>query len=132
MEQVGFSVRYPYFQRKRDGHLELVNVVHDKWGGGFFLEFAKVDAGDLHTSWGKIIPEREIEVAHTDPATRARLLATTGSSGSPNDYFRFEAFADDRAKCDELVEEVLSLLPQVLAWFEQAVVGPNISEYANP
>ena len=131
MAQAGFSVRYPYFQRERDGCLELVNLVNDKWGGGFFLEFAKCDTGDLQTAWGEIVPEAEIEVAHTDPATRARLLATTRSSGSRNDYFRFESFADDRAKCDDLVKELIDLLPQVLAWLEDGTIGPNISPYSN-
>ena len=131
MAEAGFNVRYPYFQRKRDGRLELVNWVADKWGGGFFLEFAKFDVGDLHTSWGEIVPEAEIEVAHTDPATRARLLATTSSSASPSDYFRFESFADDWTKCEDLITEVVSLLPQVMAWFEHGMVGPNVYPFSN-
>ena len=131
-EELGFIVRYPSFRRKRDDRLELVILQHDKWGGGFFLEFAKFDSGDLHTSWGEIVPEAEIEVGHTDPATRARLLATPDKNGSPDCYFRYESFAKDRTKCDELVKQVIELLPQITAWFERGEVGPNIASFTNP
>lgn len=125
----GFSVKYPHFQRNRNGRLELVSLVHDKWGGGFFLEFAKCDAGDLHTSWGEIVPEAEIHVAYTAPELRARLLSTANPSNSPKDFFRYETIADDGERCDALVEELASLLPQVLSWFESGAVGPNIAPF---
>ena len=130
MSAQGFAVRYPHFQRKRDGHLELVSLQHDKWGGGFVLEFAKHAAGDLETSWGERVPEAEIGVAYTDPATRARLLATTRHSNTPEDYFRHESFAEDRVRRDALVSEVVRLLPQVFEWFENGAVGPNISPFS--
>jgi hypothetical protein len=132
MAKEGFSIRYPYFQRKRNGRLELVNLEHDKWGGGFFLEFAECDAGDLQTSWGEIVPEAKIDVAYTDPGGRARLLATTTPRTSPKDYFRYDSFADNREKCDALIEELVSLLPQVLRWFESGVVGPNVAPFSDP
>ena len=130
MSAQGFVVRYPHFQRKRDGCLELVSLQHDKWGGGFFLEFAKHDAGDLTTSWGELVPEAQIDVAYTDPGGRARLLATTRHSNTPKDYFRHESFAEDRAQCDALVAEAVRLLPQVFEWFENGSVGPNISPFS--
>lgn len=130
MATAGFNVRYPCFQRKRDSRLDLVNFEHDKWGGGFFLEFAIHDAGDLQTSWGEIVPEAEIEVAHTDPATRARLLATRKPSNTPKDYFRYDTFADEREKCDALIENLVGLLPQVFDWFEEGTVGPNIAPFS--
>ena len=132
MAEEGFCIRYPYFQRERDGRLELVNFEHDKWGGGFFLEFAKCDVGDLQTSWGEIVPEASIDVAHTNPGARARLLATTNPSGSRKDYFRYDSFADDREECDVLVEKLVSLLPQVLKWFENGAIGPNVAPFFNP
>jgi len=130
MSAQGFAVRYPHFQRKRDGLLELVSLQHDKWGGGFFLEFAKHAAGDLETSWGERVPEARIEVAYTDPGTRARLLATTRHSNTPKDYFRYESFADDGEQCDALVSEVVNLLPQIFEWFESGSVGPNVSPFS--
>jgi len=130
MAAQGFAVSYPHFQRKRDDHLELVSLQHDKWGGGFFLEFAKHKAGDLETSWGELVPEAEIEVAYTDPGTRARLLAATRHSNTSQDYFRHESFANDLAQCDALVSEVVRLLPQVFEWFENGSVGPNISPFS--
>lgn len=132
MAKVGFHIRYPHFQRKRNGCLELVSLEYDKWGGGFFLEFAKCDVGDLHTTWGEIVPEADINAAYTDPRVRARLLATTSPSNSPMDYFRYDSFADDREKCDLLVEKLVSLLPQVLRWFENGEVGPNIAPFSVP
>lgn len=132
MAKEGFDIGYPYFQRKKSGCLELVNLVHDKWGGGLFLEFAKHESGDLQTSWGELVPEANIDVAFTDPGSRARLLATTKHSNTARDYFRYESFSHDREKCDTLINELVRVLPQVLKWFEDGSVGPNISPYASP
>ena len=130
MIELGFSARYPYFQRKRDGRLELVNVVHDKWGGGLFLEFAVLVAGDLKTSWGEVVPEADIEVAHTDPSTRARLMAVAADADSRNKCFRYEAFADDRKQCDDLINRLVELLPQVVGWLDRGEIGPNIVPFS--
>ncbi len=35
----GFTGKYPHFQRKESGSLQLLSVIYDKWGGGFVLEF---------------------------------------------------------------------------------------------
>lgn len=131
MRKLGFRVKYPHFQRTRDGRLELVNLEHDKWGGGLFLEFAVFETGDLKTSWGAVIPEADIEVAYTDPATRARLMAVAGDTDSRKKYFRYEAFADDRDQCDDLINEVINLLPQVVDWLERGEVGPNIVPFSS-
>ncbi len=131
MAELGFRVRYPHFQRRRDGVLELVSLLHDKWGGGFFLEFAKHAAGDLETSWGERVPEEKIYVAYTDPASRARLFATTEHEDERLNYFRYDPKAEDRASCDALVGEMVSLLQQVVEWFETGSVGPNVSVFSN-
>ena len=130
MAAAGFTIRYPHFQRRRGDRLELVSVHHSKWGGGFCLEFAPHAPGDLATSWGEVVPEDSIHVAHTDPATRARLLASTADAASRNGFFRYEAFADDKDRCEALVTEVVTLLPQVFAWFDDGTVGPNVSSFA--
>lgn len=130
MAALGFDIRYPHFQRRRNGVLELISLQHDKWGGGFFLEFAKHSAGDLETSWGELVVENEINVAYTDPASRGRLLATRQHEDERLNYFRFDPKADTRAACDALVREMISLLPQVLEWFETGSAGPNISLFS--
>ena len=132
MVELGFDVRYPHFQRKRDGELHLVNLVHDKWGGGIFLEFAKHPAGDLDTSWGERIPEEKIDVACTDPATRGRLLATREHDDERMNYFRYDAKTADRAFCDTLVQAMVDRLPQITSWFDEGFVGPNISLFSAP
>ena len=130
MAAAGFSIRYPHFQRHRNGRLELVSVQHDKWGGGFCLEFAPHPPGDLTTAWGDVVAEDKIDVAYTDPATRARLLASTAEAGSRSGFFRYEAFADDKVRCDALVAEVAALLPQVFAWFDDGTVGANVAPFS--
>ena len=130
MAEAGFTIRYPHFQRRRGGRLELVSVQHDKWGGGFCLEFAPHPAGDLATDWGEVVPEDRIDVAYTDPGTRARLLASTAAADSYEGFFRYEDFADDKDRCEALVAEVVALLPQVFAWFDDGTVGPNVSPFA--
>ena len=132
MAELGFRVRYPHFQRTRNGELELVSLHHDKWGGGFCLEFAKHAAGDLETSWGEVVPEDKIDVAYTNPATRARLFATLAHSDQLLNFFRYEDIADDRAGLDDLVEQLVRLLPQVIEWFETRAVGPNVQPFGDP
>ncbi len=130
MQALGFNVSYPHFQRKRDGRLDLVSLEHDKWGGGFFLEFAALDAGDLTTSWGEVVPEAKVNVAYTDPSTRARLMAVPADADSRERYFRYEEFADDRGQCDDLVSELVNLLPQVDDWLDRGEVGPNVVPFS--
>ncbi len=132
MAELGFRIRYPHFQRTRNGELELVSLHHDKWGGGFCLEFAKHAAGDLETSWGELVPEDKIDVAYTNPATRARLLARLKHSDGREHFFRYEDIADDRARLDDLVSELVSLLPQIIEWFETGKAGPNVLPFAEP
>lgn len=132
MAALGFDIRYPHFQRKRDGELELVSLVHDKWGGGFFLEFARHAAGDLETPWGEVVAEDQIHVAYANPATRGRLLASRENSDERRNYFRYDDVPGDRAALDALVEELASVLPQVVAWFETGAAGPNIALFADP
>ena len=131
MAELGFRIRYPHFQRTRNGELELVSLQHDKWGGGFILEFAKHAAGDLQTSWGETVPEEKIDVAYTNPATRARLLATTERNDDRLNYFRYDPKADDRASTDALVEQMVRLLPQVIEWFESGLAGPNVLAFSD-
>lgn len=130
MSELGFTVNYPHFQRKRDGRLELVSLVHEKWGGGMFLEFATIGAGDLQTSWGDVVPEQKIEVAYTDPATRARLIAKANGTDSRESYFRYDTLAENQTQCDELLQSLIDLLPQVIGWFEHGKVGPNIVPFS--
>ena len=132
MAELGFDARYPHFQRKRNDRLELVSLVHDKWSGGFFLEFATHAAGDLQTAWGETVPEQQINVAYTNPATRGRLLATTRHSEERRNYFRYDANSGDRATLDALVNELVCVLPQLIGWFESGAVGPNLSLFSAP
>ena len=126
----GFIGKYPHFQRKEAGELQLLSVIYDKWGGGFVLEFAHHPSGVLHTSWGAVVPEEEIEVAYTSPGTRARLVRTERGQGCYEDFFRYEKIADDREQCETLVSGVIGLFPQVNEWLRRGDVGPNISPFS--
>jgi hypothetical protein len=125
----GFTGKYPHFQRKESGELQLLSVIYDKWGGGFVLEFARHPSGVLHTSWGTVVPEEEIDVAYTSPSTRARLVRTERGQGCCEDFFRYEKIADDREQCEALVSCVVGLFPQVNEWLRKGNVGPNISPF---
>lgn len=126
----GFDGKYPHFQRKEEGDLQLLSVIYDKWGGGFVLEFACHPTGPLHTAWGTVVPEEEIDVAYASPSTRARLVRTERGQGRYEDFFRYERIANDREQCEALVNRVVELFPQVNAWLREGKVGSNISPFA--
>jgi len=130
MADEGFIGKYPHFQRKEEGDLQLVSVIYDKWGGGFVLEFACHPAGPLQTSWGTVVPEEEIEVAYAPPSSRARLVRTERGQGCYEDFFRYETIADDREQCEALVNRVVTLFPQVNEWLREGKAGSNISLFA--
>lgn len=127
----GFTGKYPHFQRRESGELQLLSVIYDKWGGGFVLEFASHPAGPLHTSWGDIIPEEDIDVAYTSPGSRARLVRTERGQGRYDDFFRYDKVAEDREQCEALIRYMLERFPQVNEWLREQKVGPNISPFSS-
>ena len=127
----GFSGKYPHFQRKEADDLQLLSVVYDKWGGGFVLEFAHHPPGALHTSWGTVVPEAELEVAYAPPGSRARLVQTQRGQGCYEDFFRYEKVADDKEQCEALVSLMIGMFPQVNAWLRDGNAGPNISAFSS-
>ncbi len=130
LEAQGFTGKYPHFQRKGSNNLQLLSVIYDKWGGGFVLEFAHHPAGALHTSWGTVVPEEEIDVTYTSPSSRARLVQTEQGQGCYEDFFRYENIADDREQCEALVSSVVERFSQVNEWLEEGKVGPNVSPFS--
>lgn len=126
----GFSGRYPHFQREKGQQLHVVSLVHDKWGGGFVLEFARMPLGDLTTDWGQVIPQTEIEIGYCALDQRARLVCSGGGGVPAEDFFRYAEIAESRVLCQQLVQQVVDLFPQVDAWLCRDQVGPNIAEFA--
>ena len=123
----GFTGQSPEYVRREGETLHLLSVQYDKWGGGFYLEFAAHPAGDMTTAWGEVIPEASLTVAHTPVAVRARLQETGSSSSTSEMWFRFEGLSD--AGCASLVGHVVDLFPQVDAWLRDGRAGPNISAW---
>lgn len=125
LEAEGFQGKFPDFQRLDKEDLHLLSVVFDKNGGGFFLEFATHPPGDLETSWGEVIPEKELTVAHTHFERRARLQQNGHPNSLSEDWFRFEKLSGNEIK--ELVQNVGSLMYQVNDWLREKRAGQNIS-----
>ncbi len=125
IEALGFQGKFPHFQRFENGDLHLLSIVFDKNGGGFFLEFTCHPPGDLETSWGEVIPERELTVAHTSFESRARLQKNGHQNSLSEDWFRFEELSKN--EIDGLVRHVGSLITQVDDWLREKRVGKNIS-----
>jgi hypothetical protein len=122
---MGFTGKSSCFQR-RMGALDLIDIQYWKYGGEFILEFARAGRGDLKTSWGELVPEEKITVAHTSPLDRARLEQRGAMSGEHLRGFSFASFGEDREKYESLASEVASLLPQVEQWFETGRVGTHV------
>lgn len=85
-----FTGKYPHFMRRESDTLHLLSVQFDKWGDGFFLEFASHPAGDKTMSWSEVIPETKLKAAHTLANTCARLQESADGNTSDS-WFRFDA-----------------------------------------
>ncbi len=125
LEAEGFHGKFPDFQRLEKEDLHLLSIVFDKNGGGFFLEFTSHPPGNMETSWGEIIPEKELTVAHTHFEGRARLQQNGHPNSLSEDWFRFEKLSE--SEIGRLVQHVGNLIPQVNHWLREKRVGQNIS-----
>ena len=125
LEAESFQGKYPEFQRLEDGCLQLLAINFDQYDRGFFLELATHSPGDLVTSWGEVVPEREITVAHTPVESRARLQRRGHRNSLSEDWFLYEGLSADEV--EELVDHVVDLLPQMDDFFHERKVGGNIS-----
>jgi hypothetical protein len=125
LEAGGFHGNFPDFQRLEKDYLHLLSIVFDKNGGGFFLEFISQPPGDMKTSWGEVIPEQDLTVAHTHIESRARLQQNGHPNSLSEDWFRFEKLSEN--EIEGLVQHVGSLIPQVNDWLREKRVGQNIS-----
>ena len=120
-----FLDEFPEFNRTEKEELQLLSVQFDKWGGGFFLEFARHPLGPKLMSWGETVPEEELTVIHAPFDTRARLQEWGSKSSDREHWFRYEGLSAE--ECATLVEYVVKLFPQVNEWLREKKVGPNIS-----
>lgn len=125
LEAFGFEGQFPEFKRAVGERLQLLSVQFDKHGGGFFLEFANHPPGDLTTSWGEVVTEADITLAHTPIERRARLQRHGHQNSLSEDWFRYED--PSLPEVEDLVRSVCALLPQVEAWLQGQRIGPNIS-----
>ena len=124
LDAEGFKGEFPHFQRLENGTIHLLSIEFDKWGGGFFLEFACHPPGDFETTWGEVVSEKDIIVAHTSIESRARLQQKGHQNSLSEDWFRFENLSEDET--EELVRHVISLIPQLNEWLRERKVGKNI------
>ena len=130
LAQLGFKGKYPHFQREDGANLHLLSIVHNKYGGGFVLEFAQMDLGPLRTEWGETIPQEKLEIGYAPLTARARLVQTERKQGTYEDFFRYDTGAFSRESCEELVDQVVQKLPQVNEWLRGEKSGPNVVEFA--
>lgn len=125
----GFMGKYPQFVRKEDGALHLLSIQFDKWGGGFFLEFAAHPPGDKTMSWGEVVPESALTTAHAPFDTRARLQEDGADNSLRETWFRFENM--DKEACEQLARRLVGVFPQVNEWLRTGERGANISAMDN-
>jgi hypothetical protein len=120
------------FQRQRE-RLDLLAIQYWKYGGvEFILEFASFDRGDLQTTWGEVVPEDKITVAHTPVLQRARLEQLGPEAGQYLRGFVFAGFGEDRSKYEALARHVASLLPQVDCWLRTGEASPHVRPLGSP
>lgn len=108
------------FIRSSDAYRDFLSIQYWTYGGSFILEFSRVPASWVDPDLGEV-PKRVFE---TDPLLRKRLIDTEQHKDFRG--FSFKAFGSGQNQYDQLAASVVALLPQVEAWLESGVKGPNI------
>ncbi len=108
------------FVRSRGDHRDFLSIQYWTYGGSFILKFSRVPATWVDPDSGEV-PKRVFE---TDPLLRKRLIDTEQHKDFRG--FSFKAFGSEQSRYDQLAASVVALLPQVEAWLESGIVGPNI------
>ncbi|MEN5209381.1 hypothetical protein ABE493_14800 [Stenotrophomonas terrae] len=108
------------FVRSSGDQRDFLSIQYWTYGGSFILEFSRVPATWVDPDSGEV-PKRVFE---TDPLLRQRLIDIE----QHRDFrgFSFKAFGSEQSRYDQLAASVVALLPQVEAWLESGIVGPNI------
>ena len=123
LRERGFASNGWEFQRQGE-KLDLVAVQFGKYGGEFILEAASRPRGDLHTTWGEVVPEEKVTSAHVSLLERARLEGAPGGAGLRG--FSFVGFGEDREKYETLARVVVGLLPELESWLITKEAGTNV------
>lgn len=127
LQRLGFTGRASAFQRVDGQRLDLLDIQYWKYGGGFILEFASCARGPLHTSWGEVVPEEKLQVAHINPVYRARLQpGPEAPRGPAHGWFGFAGFGEDLGRYDRLAGGIVALLPQVDEWLRTGTPGSHV------
>lgn len=109
-----------HFVRASDAHRDFLSIQYWTYGGSFILEFSRVPAAWVDPESGEV-PKRVFE---TDPLLRKRLIDTEQHKDFRG--FSFKAFGSEQSQYDQLAASVVALLPQIEAWLEDGIQGPNI------
>ena len=117
---LGFKGSIPHFRRLHKDRTDLLMFQFDRHGGGFIVELGTYPPGDFVTSWGKIIPAKELEVSYLHPEQRYRL----GSASKEGDHwFRYDqGWRWKRANIftDLAFEVVQKIEEQAIPWWQAA------------
>lgn len=108
------------FVRGNEVRRDFLSIQYWTYGGSFILEFSRAPATWVDPDSGEV-PKRVFE---TDPLLRKRLI----DPQQHKDFrgFSFKAFGSEQGQYDQLAASVVALLPQVVAWLESGIEGPNI------
>lgn len=121
IRRLGFGVSgVANFVRTSEAHRDFLSIQYWTYGGSFILEFSRVPATWVDPDSGEA-PKRVFE---TDPLLRKRLIDTEQHKDFRG--FSFKGFGSEQNQYDQLAASVVALLPQVEAWLESGIEGPNI------
>lgn len=121
LRQLGFGGSgVAHFVRAGDAHRDFLSIQYWTYGGSFILEFSRVPTDWVDPESGEV-PKRVFE---TDPLLRKRLIDTEQHKDFRG--FSFKAFGSEQGRYDQLAASVVALLPQIEAWLEDGIQGPNI------
>jgi hypothetical protein len=109
----GFRGRYPHFRRFTEESIDLLSVVFDKWGGGFYVELGSSPLEGVTYSDGTSRGPNEVSPFDAVPSLRL------GAKSEHGDYwFRYDREPLREDIYEFLAESVLSFLPQAENWWD--------------
>lgn len=129
MTRLGFVGAGSHYRRLEPEAQDLLTLQYWKFGGEFILEFARRCRGPFETTWGKPIPESEMEVIYLNPLERARLEQRGPLTGPHLRGFDFSTFGEDAGEYEKLALHVPALMPCVDHWLRHGTASEHIHAF---
>lgn len=136
---LGFGGSYPHFHRLREGHVDLLTIQFNKYGGSFVAEIAYVGSDGQNLFFEERRGAEPKSLRAGDTTERLRLGSDPASKDPlrrGDHWFKFSGFSLSALfgdRCRKRAEEVVARLrEQGLPWWDDRLEELSVAERSRP